>query len=513
MRIRHASSVRERDLLDRARKLRDSVAPLLPRLTPECPTDRFDRLKDDLEEVREFKDEEKKLERMSRWGDPLVRAYAGLLKFQLDQELPGLLSLPLPGGAVSFAPFGRATPEAEVAVQHFEDPGRLLLGYLDWARKGFHFFASEDLLWCTGRDPTPPKEFLQSKLSELPYHLVEDSANGRWECSHLKAGEPRPFVEVGWPAAQHVFRVCKKCVRSERQLLAAVTENTSVPDPEGEFPVRAEMNVTCHGSESCVHQNLPALSRATRRSYVLGKLSDAQFLAAYLAEVRPAVEGTRHPTYVAGGVCYGGNQAHFLSALHPSIVERRALEAALTDTEGLFEVDEPSASRALERLWSTKAEEIVRSIVSDPREADRYLADSRHTPGRVAELLKRAQRRTEERQVLDALPRYQRMAREAAYVDQIARSYRTHGPAGAERSLVQSMPHEGKERGLAYGLLLALGRAAPHAWQFSESEKEFGQTLSASASELLHATPDQYHTALDRLFHTAGVANWGDVAP
>lgn len=513
MRIRHASSVRERDLAERARKLRESVNPLLPKLTPECPTDRFDRLRRDLEEVREFKDDERKLERMSRWGDPIVRAYAGLLRFHLEPTLPGLLSLPLPGGAVSFAPFGRSTPEAEVAVQHYEDPGRLLLGYLDWARKGFHFFAAPDQLWCTGKDPAPPAEFLRAKLSDLPYHLVEDAAQGRWECSHLKAGEPRPYVEVGWPAAHLVFRVCKKCVRGERQLLATVTEDTSVPDPEGEFPVDAELNVKCGGGEECVHRNLPGISRGTRRAYVLGKMSDAQFLTAYLEEVRPAIEGTRRPTYVAGGVCFGTDQSAFLDALHPSIVERRALEAALADTEGLFEIDEPAASRALEKLWSTHAEEIVRSIVTDSREADRYLADARHNPGRVAELLKRAQRRSEERQVLDALPRYQRLAREAAYVDRIARAYRTQGPAGAERALVQSLPHEGKERGLAYGLLLALGRAAPHAWQFSDSEKEFGQTLTTSASELLHSTPEEYHAALDRLFHTAGVANWGDREP
>ena len=513
MRVRHASSVRERDLLERARKLRDSVQPLLPRLTPDCPTERFDRLREELEQVRESRDDERRLERMSRWGDPMARAYAGLLHYHLDPTLPDLLSLPLPGGAVSFAPFGRATPEAHVAVQHFEDPGRLLLGYLAWARRGFHFFASPDQLWCSGRDPAPPAEFLQTKLAQLPYRLVEDSASDCWECAHLKAGEPRPYIQVEWAGAQRSFRVCKKCVRGERQLLASLTADTSVPDPESEFPVSAELNVTCHGGEACVHHNLPNLSRGARRTYVLGRSSDAQFLATYLDEVRPTIEGTRRPTYVAGGVCFGTDQSAFLDALHPSLVERRALEAALTDTAGLFEVDEPSASRALERLWSNRAEEIVRSIVSDPHEAERYLANARHTPGRVAELLKRAQRRTEERQMLDALPRYQRLAREAAYVDRIARAYRTHGPAGAERALVQSLPSEGKERGLAYGLLLALNRAAPHAWQFSDSEKEFGQTLTTFASELFHAAPDEYHAALDRLFHAAGVADWGDRAP
>ena len=513
MRIRHASSIRERDLAERARTLRDSVDPLLPRLTPECPTDRFDRLRSSLEVVREFKDDESKLDRMSRWGDPMARAYAGLLKFHLDPTLPDLLSLPLPGGTVSFAPFGRSTPEAEIAIQHFEDPSRLLLGYVEWTRKGYHFFAGPDRLWCTGRDPTPPAEFLRAKLNDLPYHLSEDADVGAFECPHLKAGEPRPFIEVGWPGANRAFRVCRKCVRGERHLLAAITENTSVPDRDAEFPVRAEFNARCKGGEECVHHNLPPLSRGARRAYVMGKSSDAQFLSAYLDEVRPAIEGTRRPTFVAGGYCYGPDRAAFLDALHPSIVERRALEAALAQDEGLFEVDEPSASRALEKVWPTQAEAVVRSIVNDPREAERYLAGSRHTPGRVAELLKRAQRRSEEREVLDSLPQYQRLAREAAYVDHIAREYRTHGPNGAERALLQGLPHEGKERGLAFGMLLALGRSGAHSWQFSDSEKEFGRTLEETASELLKAPTDGYHDALDRLFHAAGVANWGDRAP
>jgi len=50
-RVRRGSGVREHDLLARAKVLRESVEPLLPRRTRECPPEKFDRLRADLEEV------------------------------------------------------------------------------------------------------------------------------------------------------------------------------------------------------------------------------------------------------------------------------------------------------------------------------------------------------------------------------------------------------------------------------------------------------------------------------
>jgi len=213
---------------------------------------------------------------------------------------------------------------------------------------------------------------------------------------------------------------------------------------------------------------------------------------------------------IAGGVCYGDQLAPFLDALSPSPVERRALEAVLGSWGGPFEVDEPRASRALEKLWSDHAETIVRTIVRDPKEAQRLIGDTRASPGRVAELLKRAEKSSEEKELLGTLPRYSRLAREAAWVDRVAREFRTHRETGAERAILQSLPAEGKERGLAYAFLKALGRENAHAWQFSETEREFGGALSYRARELLRAPADQYHGALDQLLQAAGVADWGE---
>ncbi|MGI0156095.1 MAG: hypothetical protein ACREDE_08210, partial [Thermoplasmata archaeon] len=457
--------------------------------------------------------EEKRLERMSHWGDPFVRSYAGLLRFYLDPKAPNVVSFPLPDGVVSYAPLSRAPRETEVAVQQSDDPARLLLGYVEWARRGFHFFATRKTLWCSGRSPTPPEEFRSERVAELPYRLIEDPAKHVFLCPHLKAEEPRPYLEVAWPGADTAFRVCRRCAKSERHLLSSLSDGAAVPDPSEEFPVGAEWNVRCRGGPECVHAELPELPRVLRKRYELGRLSDSQLLDAYSDELRPQIEGTRRPTFVAGGVCYGSNAAAFLEALEATQIERRAVGRALEDVHGYFEVDEPSASRTLERLWPDHAEVIVRTIVADPAEARRWIDEARGAPGRVAEILKRAQRRSEEQHVLDELPRYSRLAREAAWVDRIAREYRTHGAPAAERSLLQSLPEEGKERGLAFGILSALGRGAAHAWQFSKTEQEFGTALADKARSVLAAPADRYHPALDALLQAAGVADWGAREP
>ena len=511
-RVRKGSSLREADLLSRAKALRSSVEPLLPRLTDDCPTERFDRLRAELEEVRAAAEDERRLRRLARWGDAIPRAYAGLLRFALEPATPAVVMFPTASGDVSYAPLSATDREAEVAVQRSDEPDRLLLGYLTWARKGFHFFATRRTLWCTGRSPRPPHEFVAERLADLPYRLIEEPEHQRYRCPHLASGEPRPYLEVAWPGAGLAFRLCRRCAKDDRHLLGSLSDGAAVPDPESEFPVSAELNIDCRGGESCVHRSLPETPRPLLKRYALGRLSDSQLLDGFLDELRPRVEKTGRRTLVAGGVCYGSDVEAFLEAVNPTPVERRALSGVLDGLRGAFEVDEPTASRALERLWGEHAEEIVGAVVSDPEEARRLVEESRGAPGRVAEILKRLQRRSEERELLDTLPRYDHLAPEAAWADRVARAFRVQGETGAERTVVRTLPREGKERGLGFGFLLALGRSGAHAWQFTPTEKEFGTALQERLRALLHAPPEGYHAALDALLRSAGVVDWGTVA-
>ncbi len=508
-RVHRASVLRQQDLTDRAKALQRSVEGLLPRLTADCPPERFEKLRAELEDVREAREDEHRLEKLTRRGDALARSYAGLLHYALDPKSPSVVSFPLPGGEVSYAPLARSPREAEVAVQQSDDPGRLLLGYVEWSKRGFHFFATRRQLYCSGGSPTPPPEFLQERIQDLPYKMVERAGSHRWECPHLHDNEPRPYLEVDWPGAQRSFRVCRRCAKAERHLLGSLSDGAAGPAPDEEFPVSASLNVTCRGGPDCVHADLPSLPKGLRRNYEVGRSGDAELLDAYLAELKPRIERTSRRTLVAGGVCYGSDLAAFLTALHPSPTERRALERVLGDLGGYFEVDEASASRALERLWPHHSDAIVAAIVSDPTEARRLVEEARGAPGRIGEILKRAQQRSDERELLEQLPRYRSLVPEAAWVDAVARAYRVHRESGAERAVLQNLPREGKERGLAYGVLLAIGRGPAHAWQFTPTEQEFGTALAPPLRELLDAPAAEYHDRLDRLLHAAGVAAWG----
>lgn len=472
--------------------------------------DRLDRLKSELEEVRAVRDEKEALDRRRRRGDDLPRAYAGLLHFYLEPELPGLLVARYPTGEISFAPLSRASREAEIAVQQGDDPRKLLFGYLEWARRGYHFFAAPRELLTTGRDPAPPKEFLHSVLAGLPYRLTGPDPSGHFLCAHLSGGERAPYLEVAWPAASVTYRVCSRCARPDRHLLSSLSEGVAGPDPEGMFPVEVSLNVDCRGGAECLHARLPTLSRGLRKRYVLGKLSDSEVIQEYRQEAQALLSRTPSPLWVAGGRCFGGDRAAFVDALRPTAEERKALDRVLPRVSGYFDVAGPSASQALERLWRDHAEAIVSAIVPDPAEARELVAAARANPGRVSDLLSRAAARARERAILGALPRYARLAPEAGFVDAIARDHRVHGTEQAERRLEQTLPREGKERGLAYALLLALGRAEAHAWQFSDTEKSFGTSLRPLAEGLLASPSERYDEALGALLSAAGYTGWGE---
>ncbi len=269
------------------------------------------------------------------------------------------------------------------------------------------------------------------------------------------------------------------------------------------------LNVDCRRDPNCLHQQLPELPRGLRKRYHFGKVSDRELVDAYIAEVGPVLDRARAPIFVSEGTCFGPDQAAFIDSLDPTPEERAALERVLPEVRGLFDIEEATASRALERLWPNHAETIVQAIVPDPERASRLVREARASPGRVSELLHRAARATREREALEALPAFSGLVPEAAFLDSIARAYRSQGARAAEKVLIERLPREGKQRGIAFGLLLALGRESAHLWQFTDTEQNFGRSLAPSLGPVLRSSAEEYAAALDRALGSAGVAEWG----
>lgn len=509
MRIRRASGSREDELVRRATRLRQSVDPLLPRLAGEADRASYDKLRQALEAVREDRDDAARLGRVGRFADPLVRAYAGLLAFYLEPELPAFAVARYPAGEISFAPLNAAPKEAHIAVQNADDPHRLLLGYLERARHGEHFFATDDALYATGASPEPPEAFLTALRKHLPYRLEVVEGGRRWACTHRAREEPVPSLRVHWNGPEITFELCERCARDDRQLLSRLTEGVAVPKPDRVFETDASLNVLCPPSRACPHQRLGGLDRTQRREYVFGNRSDRAILREFRQSATDALRSTGQTVYVAAGHCYGAERGAFLDALQPTPPERRALEAALGEPSGLVEVDEAAASPVLERLWPQRAEPIAEAITGSPAEARRLMAEISSSGGRVADRLRRAAQQAADRQRLGQLPRYEGLSAEAARADGCARAFRVGGAAEAVRRALEGLPPAGRERGVAYGFLAALGGAEPHNWQFADTERNFGLALAPSARQMLEAPDAEYDGALAGLMAAAGVADWG----
>lgn len=522
-RIRYTSGGREGELIARAKLLRKDPTLLLPKLADGCPSGPFDRIRKDLEAVKEARQDLDDLDRLRGKGEELARAYAGLLHYA--EERPDLLTTVAryPTGEIPYLPVAKTSAEALIATQYHDDPRRLLLGYVHLAKGGFfggggfHFYALEKGILCTGKAADPPEEFVRASLERTPYRLVpapagsqgREKTDGMRVCQHLARGESVEHLVVRWRSVGRTLKVCERCTREDAHLLASLSENMVIPNPDAEFEVEAVLPIHHEHKGPCAIAELPSLSTATERRYRAGKLSDAELLKAHTEDRNAALASVRGSLYIAGGHCYGGDLEAFLPALDPTPAEKRALSKVLPTLGQPLVSPELRAGKVIEVLWKEHAVELLRAAGASEEEANRRAAEARSAPGRASEVLNRFAQQRKEEATLAKLPSYRGLVPEAALADGVARLYRTAGAAEVERMIARESPPEGKVRGLAWAFLSALGKESTQAWRFSETEQEFGAALAPDAQRLLEAPSSEYHEALNALLVAAGITAWG----
>jgi hypothetical protein len=523
-RIRYTSGGKEGEVLSRARALAKDPTLLLPRAPDGSLSPLFPRLLQDLKTVQGHAEEPDQLDRLTFRGEPLARAYAGLLHYAAKRPSLNHQVARFPTGDIPYLPVERVPKEELIAVQYFDDPRRLLLGYLHYARPslfgggGYHFYATKDSVVCTGRSADPPTSFVENALGEIPYRLTVLPGEEGWPdgtvlaCSHLVRGDREPYLEVRWASARRTLRVCRRCAGEDRHLLASLSGSMVVPDPAGEFEVTVVYPLQHEHREACPAGEPPGLSRRSEKAYREGRLADQELLKEHLAEVEGSLRSHRGRLLIGGGRCFGEEVPLFVDALDPTPAERTALRRVLGRMEEPLLAPELSAGKVVEALWKDHARELLRAVGASPAEVDRFSAEGR-SGGRAAETLNRVARRRAEEATVAELPRYHELSAEAHLADDLARRYRRGGAADVEHRISVADPPEGKVRGLAWAFLVALGKEQGQAWRFSDTEKEFGGSLAPSAERLLKASPEEYHAALERLLTEAGVTRWGRRLP
>ena len=181
---RAASKVQEKDLVRKAKRVKRHPELILPTCEGTCGSCPFDKIGRKIKKIQQYADDKNQLKKFSAWGDPLARAYAATLTIALEGKAPYLAVFKTPFGNVTYAYRGKTKREKLVGVQYFDDPKWRLLAVLDIVkRKKLYIYSTTEEMICTGKEPAPPKKFIQETVGTLKTHLEK---KGKMHvCPHL----------------------------------------------------------------------------------------------------------------------------------------------------------------------------------------------------------------------------------------------------------------------------------------------------------------------------------------
>ena len=504
----------ENELVHRAERLAKDPKLALPKVIPPCAKSPFDKVLRRMERISRFSGNEERLKKMASSGDQIARAYAGTLMLKAAGKAPYLGTIKLPQGEVFYAMRGNAKKEKLAGMQWFDHPVYRLLLYLDLAvkRPFFHFYSTRSTLYCSCKEPRPPREYVDFALLQLKGNLSE-VAKDVWACPHvdieaLRAGEPvdDTYLRVEWRSAGVIVGICRKCARSgKNSVLASLTMHMAVPKIEDDFSMSVLHRLA--GAADCsIWDRLSRLPLDDDHldKYVGGALDDVGLIEKHLATVDEELREHHGPHFILEDRCFCDDAKAFVEALKPSEEERVALEAVLPNLDRPLILDRATSAKVLVELWADHGEEALRAVVGGDEELmERYIdhPDVQSSPSTV---LRRALIDHRHRTIIDKLPEYGRLPAIAKFADAVARAYKTEGAEGALKKLEKERGNDTRIKSVAYAFLLSLGKEAAKKWQYDRTEMDFAAFLKDKAKDLLEAKSDGYHEALQAILSATG---------
>ncbi len=162
---RTAAKVQEKELITKAKKIKKNPALVIPKCEHEgrCPLDKIRR---QVNRVRMFADDDKRLKKLAGAGDQLSRAYAATLLIAQSEKAPYLAVFRTPFGEIAYALRGKVKKEKLIGVQHYDKPKWRFLSLVDLAtKKGLHIYFTKSGLICKGREEPPPANFIKEMMN------------------------------------------------------------------------------------------------------------------------------------------------------------------------------------------------------------------------------------------------------------------------------------------------------------------------------------------------------------
>jgi hypothetical protein len=500
IKARIPSKVMERDLLEKARLLRDDPELIFPECANDCRSCPFKKTRAQVNRISMFKDDPAKLAKFAKRGDKLARAYAATIGLIHEEKMPYLATSKYPAGTVAFAIRGKTDKEKLIGVQYFDTPKWRVLSVSDLVRrKGLHFYSYGDNFVCTGREAKPPEEYVKLAAESVGATRTEEDS---YVCPH----DPRAsnHIEFDWVSAGRKILLCDQCGIRSKNTLVKLAEGMAVPRVLNEFDIAVKrVFENAAGEGGCDNLFDRPLKGTLLDRYSSGQIGDKELIEEHVQSVRDSLDDVTKRLYIKGDRCFGDDLEAFVADMTGDDLERKVLSGVLKNvTHPVFIDQGDSVNRLLSMFWTDNGLAALRTVVPEDV-AKKYFEDeeSAESPLKAIRLAVRESERTA---ISSKIPTYSSFSQYGKFVDEVVRAYKTGGSAGAVSVLDGEKSSDHRLRSITHGMYLALG-ITTKSWKFTDEEKEFGKHLAGPAKVLLDSQDlDAHHEAFSRFLKEAG---------
>ena len=315
MKMRIATKQIEKKLVQVAQKFQKNPSLVLPECRGSCRTCYFEKLKKDIEKLKD----EKYVEKMAG-KKGFVAAVAATIMLA-KQKIPYVAFMKIGDENVYYAKRGKVKDEMLVGIQNWEKPNLRMLAYMDIARKKkVYLFSMPDTILCAEKVPEEFVAFLQKKFS----------------CS------AEEYILITWKGKK--IPCC-----SEKNSLLNMKHYFYYPEFEHEIAVEAHVTtIECASQcDTCLIED--ALNqKLDYQHYISGEMSDKKFLENYKKKIMWNIE--KKKVLIASNKCYGNNADVFIEReLQPKEWEREAVMEIIKNERKAIILEQPSAGKLLEK--------------------------------------------------------------------------------------------------------------------------------------------------------------------
>lgn len=520
---RTASKGLEKELKRKAKRLAQDPTLALPKCTVDVPY--FKKIERKLREVQKVQDNKSQLDKLSKKGDNLVRAYAATLLLLHEDKISYLAVFKSPFGDVGYALRGSTKKEKLVGIQNYDEPRLKLLAYLEEVKKKKLFmFVTDDEVICTGTDPTPPKEV----LNQLPKRIgkgLKKTGNVIYTTDLkpkiVEKDEPmeEPYISIKWvPADTIMAKSLTHASQNKDNTFLTCASYMATSKISQFFEVKAVIRPKCGAGAKCPcnppqkeEVKLSFLDRLGKvkkptnvDEYMEGRMMDHRLIEKEREEYEFRLNEVGESVYIIENVCYGSDKKKLIKFLKPAEEEAEVLNIFLKLKKGPIIAPDPSVNRIMAPSWKDVGEDLLKEVLPDKKIASKIYKDFPVPRFQPMTVIQEGKFLLEEKRVRKLLPKLKDPPPMIEFAYECAVAYLVRGRDGASKILKNYPGDEIKLKAAKFAFVKHLDLEKTSGWSYTTHEMGYAQGMDAIVGRIITEDREQFREGLKELWKATG---------